>query len=89
MENAPRGLDIDQLHREMTETRGVINVHDLHVWTITSGLDCVSAHVVKERDIPSSDLLQVLRRVVREKFGIDHITIQIEPPDFGEDRPVI
>jgi len=87
MENAPRGIDVDELHRVMAETPGVVEVHDLHVWTITSGLDCLSAHVVKADGIHHGDLLKRLRTIVRERFGIDHMTIQVEPEDFDERRP--
>jgi cobalt-zinc-cadmium efflux system protein len=89
MESAPRGIDVDELHRAMLETPGVIEVHDLHVWTITSGLDCLSAHVVKADGQSHGDLLKRLRTTVRERFGIDHMTIQIEPEDFDEQRPKI
>jgi cobalt-zinc-cadmium efflux system protein len=89
MESAPRGIDVDELCRVMSAIPGVVNVHDLHVWTITSGLDCLSAHVVKEDGQSHGDLLKRLRTTVRERFGIDHITIQIEPKDFAEKRPAI
>jgi cobalt-zinc-cadmium efflux system protein len=84
MENAPRGIDVDQLQRAIADTPGVSNIHDLHVWTITSGLDCLSAHIVKEDEPSHDELLKRLRAMVRERFGINHITIQIEPADFDE-----
>lgn len=84
MESAPSGIDVDELHRVMSRIPGVMEVHDLHVWTITSGWDCISAHVVKEDGQPQGALLKQLRQVVREQFGIDHITIQIEPEDFDD-----
>jgi cobalt-zinc-cadmium efflux system protein len=89
MESAPRGIDVDEVHRVMCEVRGVVNVHDLHVWTITSGLDCLSAHVVKEKGHSHADLLTGLRGALRERFGIGHITIQVEPEGFQERRPPI
>jgi cobalt-zinc-cadmium efflux system protein len=89
MESAPRGIDVDQLHRVMLDTPGVVSVHDLHVWTITSGLDCLSAHIVKRDGQSHAVLLKRLRTSVREQFGIDHITIQIEPQDFDEQHPEI
>jgi cobalt-zinc-cadmium efflux system protein len=89
MENAPRGIDVDELQRVMSNTPGVVNVHDLHVWTITSGLECLSAHTVIEDGQSHGALLKRLRRAVRRQFGIDHITIQIEPEEFDEQHPEI
>lgn len=86
MESAPRGIDVDDVRRSMSEMPGVLGVHDLHVWTITSGMDSLSAHVVVVEQPPPADLLAELRTMLHDRFGIDHITIQIEPEDF-EERP--
>ena len=86
MESAPRGIDVDEVRQTIAATPGVIGVHDLHVWTITSGLDSLSAHVVAEETESHADLLKRLRLALHERFGIDHITIQIEPDGFDE-RP--
>ena len=86
MESAPRGIDVDEVRQTISATPGVIRVHDLHVWTITSGLDSLSAHVVAEETESHADLLKRLRLALHERFGIDHITIQIEPDGFDE-RP--
>jgi cobalt-zinc-cadmium efflux system protein len=84
MESAPRGIDVDEVQRTMQEVPGVGGVHDLHVWSITSGLDSLSAHVVAREGQAQDALLRDLRHVLHEKFGIDHVTIQIEPPGFHE-----
>jgi cobalt-zinc-cadmium efflux system protein len=89
MESAPRGIDVDEVLRVMASVPGVAGVHDLHVWTITSGLDSLSAHVDVADGRRPSEILAELRRVLHGRFGIDHITIQIEPEDFGECRPVV
>ena len=89
MENAPRGINVDAVLRAMEEVPEVLNVHDLHVWTITSGLDSLSAHVIVEKQQSHGRVLDAVRRMLRARFGIDHITIQIEPPDFEEHRPTI
>jgi cobalt-zinc-cadmium efflux system protein len=86
MESAPRGIDVDEVFAAMAEMPGVLGVHDLHVWTITSGMDSLSAHVVVEDGHPPMELLSELRTMLHDRFGIDHITIQIEPEDF-EERP--
>jgi len=79
MEGAPRHLDPSELEAEIAGVPGVIEVHDLHVWTITSGFDALSAHAcVDDRD-RDEVLGEVLTRV-RRRFGITHATIQIEAP---------
>ncbi|MGH7129715.1 MAG: cation diffusion facilitator family transporter, partial [Planctomycetaceae bacterium] len=84
MENAPRGIDVDEVRDAIAGTSGVCGVHDLHVWTITSGLDSLSAHVVAENGQSHSRLLTTLRDLLHERFGIDHVTIQVEPEEFEE-----
>lgn len=84
MESAPLGVDVDEIRTAILETPGVTGVHSLHVWTITSGLDSLSAHVVINEAQKHGDLLKQLRTMLHERFGIDHITIQIEPEDFDE-----
>jgi len=84
MESAPRGIDVDQLHRAMAGAAGVLEVHDLHVWTITSGMDSLSAHVVVAEGCPHGALLGELKNLLHHRFGIDHVTIQIEPEDFEQ-----
>jgi cobalt-zinc-cadmium efflux system protein len=82
MENAPLGVDVDEVHRCMAQSPGVSSVHDLHVWTITTGLNALSAHVVIEDGRAHAELLTEIRQVLHEHFGIDHVTIQIEPGDY-------
>ncbi len=85
MESAPRGIDVDELRAAMAATPGVLEVHDLHVWTITSGLDSLSAHVVAEDGRPHAALLSELQNLLDGRFGIHHVTLQIEPADWGPD----
>jgi hypothetical protein len=59
MENAPLGVDVDEVHRRMAQSPGVRSVHDLHVWTITTGLNALSAHVVIEDGRGHAELLAV------------------------------
>lgn len=82
MEWAPRGIDVDEVRDAMMSVPGVLAVHDLHIWTITSGMDSLSAHV--EASESTSGLLKSLRECLHERFGIDHVTIQIEPKGFEE-----
>lgn len=89
MEGAPAHIDVDEVRAAMIETSGSYDVHDLHVWTITSGLVALSAHVVCDGACPREDLLTRLREGLRERFGIHHITIQIETRSFKEQHPAV
>ena len=75
---------MDEVQRAMKEVPGVLAVHDLHVWTITSGMDSLSAHVVADGSYSHAALLKSLRDTLHERFGLDHLTIQIEPEGFEE-----
>jgi cobalt-zinc-cadmium efflux system protein len=82
MEAAPGHIDVEEVRRVLCETRGVLSIHDLHVWTITSGFVSLSCHVESSRQVPDHELLAALQELLRERFGIDHVTIQVEPPGF-------
>jgi cobalt-zinc-cadmium efflux system protein len=89
MQAAPSNVDVPEMEAALIETPGVAEVHDLHVWTITSGMDSVSCHIVSDGSLPYDKVLQRVRDVVIEKCSIDHVTIQIEPEGFLEpDTPV-
>jgi cobalt-zinc-cadmium efflux system protein len=84
MQAAPANINVPELNTALAETPGVLEVHDLHVWTITSGMDSVSCHIVSDGTQPYDSLLQRVRDVVIKQFSIDHVTIQIEPEGFQE-----
>lgn len=78
LEGTPPHLDVVEIEMAMCEVGGVRRVHDLHVWTLTSGREAMSAHVVVD-DLGDSDrLLEELHRVLHAHFGVDHTTIQLE-----------
>jgi cobalt-zinc-cadmium efflux system protein len=79
MEGTPRGIDADEVRGALLSVQGVRAVHDLHIWTITSGMHALSAHVAVPRDETRSSLLVDIRGVLGKRFGIDHVTIQVEP----------
>jgi cobalt-zinc-cadmium efflux system protein len=82
LEGTPPHLALRDVETAMCAVPGVRRVHDLHVWTLTSGREAMSAHVVVE-DVRESDrLLETLHAVLHARFGIDHTTIQLEtePP---------
>ena len=82
MEGAPGHIDVDEVRGAIRSIDGVAAVHDLHVWTITSGMVALSAHVEATGARPHSVLLKEIQNVLHDGFEIDHATIQIEPEDF-------
>ncbi|MGH7566111.1 MAG: cation diffusion facilitator family transporter [Gemmatimonadota bacterium] len=93
LEGAPRHLDVENLLFQLSAVEGVEGIHDLHVWTITSGYPALSMHVTCADGESREMLLARVNRVLRERFGIEHTTIQIEPcipPEHDEPmmRPV-
>jgi cobalt-zinc-cadmium efflux system protein len=78
MEAAPRHLDLEALRRTVLQQEGVVDMHDLHVWTITSGRVCLSAHVVAHADIDRDGLIQRVNDVLRKRFDLAHTTLQVE-----------
>ena len=78
MEGAPGGVDVDAVRDAILGVPGVSAVHDLHVWSITSGMVALSAHVRAADGASGDALLRALGAVLRERFGIAHTTIQVE-----------
>ncbi|HEY7215700.1 MAG TPA: cation diffusion facilitator family transporter [Thermoanaerobaculia bacterium] len=87
MESAPAHMDVDEMRDAMMGVPGVLEVHDLHVWTITSGRESLSAHVVVEEGRYNCDLLSEIRSALHERFGIHHMTVQIETETFSARAP--
>jgi len=86
MEGVPEGLAADEVARSIVASEGVLGVHDLHLWSTGSGYPVLSAHVrVAESTLPDSPALVArLRGLLKEKYGIDHATIQVECADCGQ-----
>jgi cobalt-zinc-cadmium efflux system protein len=78
LEGAPAHLDVTEIEDALRSAPAVRRVHDLHVWTLTSGREAMSAHVVVEAGAPTDRILEELHLVLHARFGIDHTTIQIE-----------
>jgi len=74
----PPHLDVTEIGLAMAEMPGVRRVHDLHIWTLTSGREAMSAHVVVDAGAASDRILQALHLLLHVRFGIDHTTIQVE-----------
>ena len=84
MEGTPSGIDVNDVRDSIQAVPGVAGVHDLHVWAITSGMHALSAHVTAEDPSRHGPLLKDLRKVVHDRFHIDHVTIQLEPEELEE-----
>jgi cobalt-zinc-cadmium efflux system protein len=86
LEATPSHISIASVREELLRVEGVIGVHDLHVWTITSGHDALSAHVVCCQGSYSKETLRLIRERLYAAFNIGHVTIQLEPPDTETDQ---
>ena len=81
LEATPRGVDMAAVRDHILEAEGVVDVHDLHAWTITSGMNVVSAHVVLEPTADPPGVLDELCRCLSGDFDIEHSTFQLESAD--------
>jgi len=86
LEGTPAHINIAAVKEAMLGIDNVLGVHDLHVWSITSGKDALSAHVVCDCECYNKELVEQIRRRLHDRFGISHLTIQLETPDFDEDE---
>jgi cobalt-zinc-cadmium efflux system protein len=78
METAPLGIDVQRLGATMAAVEGVVEVHDLHVWTVTSGFPAVAAHVTVRGDAEPSMVRRSMAEMLGGTFGIEHSTLQVE-----------
>ncbi|HTI74424.1 MAG TPA: cation diffusion facilitator family transporter [Mycobacterium sp.] len=81
-ESSPSHIDVDELRKALCAVEGVTEVHDLHVWTLVPGKDMVTAHLTSSGD--SARVLDDARAVLSSR-GLDHSTVQVEPPESAAD----
>jgi cobalt-zinc-cadmium efflux system protein len=81
LEGAPSHVDIEEIRASILKIEKVLEVHDLHVWTIASGMNALSGHIVVPDQILSEadKAVQAINRMLLEKYGITHTTLQVEP----------
>ncbi|MCZ6625386.1 MAG: cation diffusion facilitator family transporter [Deltaproteobacteria bacterium] len=84
MQSVPREIDVEELQRAVEKVSGVIKVHDLHVWAVTSGVFTLSAHAVVNGKEDSHQVLNEIEGILRDRFKIEHTTIQLETEDREE-----
>jgi cobalt-zinc-cadmium efflux system protein len=83
----PAGVDLARVRQDLAQMEGVREVHDLHVWSIGSGMIALTAHVVADPSAGShDDLLHRIDHRMRHDYGIHHSTVQVESPGFPESR---
>jgi cobalt-zinc-cadmium efflux system protein len=87
MESTPRGLDVGEIEAALTEIPGVQCVHDVHVWTVTSGFLAMSGHISITNAESYSRVLVAAQDLLRERFGVNHATIQVETPEIEAQLP--
>jgi len=79
MESAPEGIDVQSVGTAMCSVPGVREVHDLHVWTVTSGFPALAAHIRTEPSESADEVRERIEAVLHERFGLDHTTLQVVP----------
>jgi cobalt-zinc-cadmium efflux system protein len=82
LEGVPRNLDMEQIAQEMRAIPGVGSVHDLHIWTVSSGFLAMSAHVDLHRETNAERVRRALHRLLHQRYQIAHTTIQTEIPEL-------
>lgn len=89
LEGAPARIDLQEVSETMREVRGVGGVHDLHIWTLTSGVEAMSCHIELANKTNAHDaqrIIERLRTLLKDRYGIEHATLQIEEKSLEEEE---
>lgn len=91
MEGSPKGVCLDGLVAQIRGVNGVLSVHDLHVWSITSGANALTAHVTVDKNLKVCEISQMIKSIESElsRVGVDHVTLQFESLDTGHSDEII
>lgn len=91
MEGTPKNVNMNEIISTFQNTPGIIDIHDLHVWSITSGLNALSCHVVVEDTITLSDSQKMLKKIEHEllHLGIGHVTVQVENCNHSHENSIL
>jgi cobalt-zinc-cadmium efflux system protein len=88
MEAVPAHVDLERLQATLEQVPGTLEVHDLHVWSLTTGHCALSAHAVVDGSVPGDDMLARMAAVCAREFHVDHVTIQLEQRNRRAEEPV-
>ncbi|WP_285502741.1 cation diffusion facilitator family transporter [Actinokineospora sp. NBRC 105648] len=80
-QHAPERVDVGEMALRLGALTGVTEVHDLHVWTLTSGMEVASAHLTMNGQCAQAEVLDAARELLHDSYGIEHATLQVEAPD--------
>lgn len=91
MEGTPENIDVTDIIHTIEETEGIQNIHDLHIWSITSGLNALSCHAVVDDQLTILESERILRKIEHEleHKGITHVTIQMETAAHNHDNAIL
>lgn len=89
LEVAPKDVDVEAVRTRLASLDGVTDVHDFHVWTLTSGMSAASGHLGVAADVDVGDVLTRAVALLRDGPHIDHVTLQLEPPGFDDRKEVL
>ncbi|QOQ55572.1 cation diffusion facilitator family transporter [Bacillus amyloliquefaciens] len=91
MEGTPENIDVTDIIHTIEETEGIQNIHDLHIWSITNGLNALSCHAVVDDQLTISESERILRKIEHEleHKGITHVTIQMETAAHNHDNAIL
>ena len=84
MQRAPERVDVPAMRQELAGLPEVTEVHDLHVWTLTSGMEVVSAHLTTGGAAEHGDVLQSAQRLLADRYEIEHATLQVESRECAQ-----
>ena len=85
MEGVPHHIDYIQVGKDLSEIKGVLSVHDLHVWEMSPGYPALIGHVEVRELQEWPEVLRAIRVMLLKQYGIDHVTLQAEVPGMSED----
>jgi cobalt-zinc-cadmium efflux system protein len=83
MEGAPAHIPTREVRACLESIEGVAGVHDLHLWSLSEGSAILTAHLVSDHSVRPGNILRTATRLLEDRFGIRHSTLQVEPPDFN------
>ena len=83
MEGVPKGISVDEVEEALMGLPGVLDTHDLHIWSLTSGRNIATTHLVIAEDADHQAIIDAANRTLANRFGIHHVTIQVEHDELA------